>query len=495
MKIKQILAILVLILLTLVLVGKIMPSRSGSRKVNVNIDDVKYEAPFIYYDGGLLTGSATTLYENGKIHKIINSNKGKIRNQTHFNQQGDTIATMYYMQNGSFLKYVDKTIKNNIVEFNTCMEKDGGVSGHAGICIGSRNIPVFEYRLARLQDLWIKRKGLQEKLKTEPGAGTLLAFEGSTRMGGVLGKTEMYLTGGVSYPSYYNKQPEGPFNIKGIAFTVRYGYYGQKSYSEQGRFASNFWGGRDGSPFRARYKIKDESHSQNLEFFAQKEYIYSDNPDGNFYSITLTISNKSNTYQSKMNFYDKDVTDEENGLLVNDIWDGTKIESQPGYSFYNFNLEWHYLHNDEVAQAEETAPEVEATATEEVAPEPEAPAAEQAYSEKKLIDYMSKNDGKVYTDTLVLGDLSFYDQNLTIMDADYSFKRYYISTFYMTLEKYSSVFENYIGASLPFDLNDFDEHKGKVYEIEYIKRNWVENYVDKTKPIEGKFLTKMTLIE
>ena len=40
----------------------------------MDIVDLKYETPFIYYDGELLTGSATTLYENGKIHKIINFN-------------------------------------------------------------------------------------------------------------------------------------------------------------------------------------------------------------------------------------------------------------------------------------------------------------------------------------------------------------------------------------------------------------------------------------
>tara|TARA_B100000787_G_C16169907_1_gene285924 strand:- start:139 stop:1536 length:1398 start_codon:yes stop_codon:yes gene_type:complete len=465
MKIKRILATLVIATLFI------------SCKDNVNIDDVKYETPFIYYDGGLLTGSATTLYENGKIHKIINSNKGKIENQTHFNQQGDTIATMYYMEDGSFSKYVDKTIKNNIVEFEECLELDV----ERARCIGSRNIPKFEYRLARLQDLWIKRKGLQEKLKNDALGDTYLAFEGSTRMGRVPGNTKMYLLGGVSYPSYYNKQPEGPFNISYIAFTVRYGSYGEKSYSEKGsvEFKQPLFSGIDeyneysnyGTVFHGRYSSIDESSSQGLFFTAEKKYVFSDNPDGNFHSITLTINNEYASYQSKMIFYDRDKTEEENGLLVNDIWNGTKIESQPGYSFHNFNLEWHHLHNDEVAQA---------------------------YSEKKLIDYMSKNDSKVYTDTLVLGDYSLYDQNFTISDLDKK-RYYYISTFYMTLEKYASVFENHIGASLPFDLNDFDEHKEEVYEIEYIKRNWVENYYGDDEgdagPNEGKFITKMTLIE
>jgi len=486
MKIKQILVTLVVVTLVVLIGGKKAGMFGG--KDHVNIVDLKYKTPFIYYDGELLTGSATTLYENGKIHKKIKVNKGRINNQTHYNQQGDRIATMYYMEDGSFSKYVDKTIKNNIVNFNECMEITGITSG---TCISSRNIPVFEYRLARLLDLWIKRKGLQEKLKND-ASNALVGFEGSTSMGGISGKTKMYLSGGVSYPSYYNKQPEGPFNIEGINFTVRYyDNYVEKSYSEQGRFTSNFSSGRDGSPFSASYETNDESSSQGLKFYAQKEYIYSDNPDGNFHSITLTISNKYATYQSKMNFYDKDRTEEESSSLVDDIWNGTKIESQPGYSFHNFNLEWHHLHNDEVAQAEETAPEVEATATEEVAPEPEAPALD-PYT-LNLINFMSKNDGKVYTDTLVLGDYSLYDHNFTISGTK---KSYYISTFYMTLEKYASVFENHIGASLPFDLNDFDEHKGKVYEIEYIKRNWVENLEGgDAEPSEGKFLTKMTLIE
>ena len=472
MKINQI--IVTLILATLFI----------SCKDNVNIDDVKFETPFIYYDGGLLTGSATTLYENGKIHKIINSNKGKIENQTHFNQQGDTIATMYYMKDGSFLKYVDKTIKNNIVEFNECMEIDD----ESGMCIGSRNIPEFEYRLARLQDLWIKRKGLQEKLKND-ASGTLFAFEGSTRMGRVLGKTKMYLKGGVSYPSYYVKQPEGPFNIEEIGFTVEYGPYMRKSYNELGRISWDKTNRNDeytnyGAVFGGTYSSTDESYSQGLNFSAEKSYNISDNRDDNYYSITLTISNTFNTYQSKMIFYDRDVPQLEykNGIsYVNDIWDGTKIESQPGYSFHNFNLEWHHLHNDEIAEA---------------------------YSEKKLIDYMSKNDNKVYTDTLVLGDYHASDGNLTFSGTKKrpitledgrtieKIPRYYIQTFYMRVEKYASVFKNFNPASLPYErLNDFDEHKGKVYEIEYIKRNWVENYVDGTKPIEGKFLTKMTLIE
>ena len=148
----------------------------------------------------------------------------------------------------------------------------------------------------------------------------------------------------------------------------------------------------------------------------------------------------------------------------------------------------------------------EATATEEVAPEPEAPALD-PYT-LNLINFMSKNDGKVYTDTLVLGDYHASDGNLTFSGTKKrpitledgrtieKIPRYYIQTFYMRVEKYASVFKNFNPASLPYErLNDFDEHKGKVYEIEYIKRNWVENYVDGTKPIEGKFLTKMTLIE
>jgi hypothetical protein len=472
MKIKQILATLILATLFV------------SCKDNININDVKYEKSLIYYDGGLLTGSATTLYENGKIHKIINSNKGKIRNQTHFNQQGDTIATMYYMQNGSFLKYVDKTIKNNIVEFEQCMESKNN------LCVGSRNIPKFEYRLARLQDLWIKRNGLEEKLKND-ASSTLLTFEGSTKMGSVLGNTKMYLKGGVSYPSYYDKQPEGPFNIENIAFTVEYGPYMRKSYNEQGRLSWDNTNAIDeysnyGTVFKGTYSSIDESYSQGLDFTAEKTYNYTANKDDRSYSIILTISNKHATYQSKMIFYERDlpktmVIDNE----VNDIWDGKKIESQPGYSYNNFNLEWHHLHNEEIAQ--ELLDEERKKATGE------------------FINYMSKNDNKVYTDKLVIASKYAGDGNMIINGTE---KRpetlrdgrtieiaptYYIRTFYMGVEDYAPVFKNYSPASLPFDWND--GHEGKVYEIEYIIRNWVENYETPDTPSEGKFLTKITLIE
>ena len=63
------------------------------------------------------------------------------------------------------------------------------------------------------------------------------------------------------------------------------------------------------------------------------------------------------------------------------------------------------------------------------------------------------------------------------------------------VEKYASVFKNFSRVGLPFSLDDFEEHKGEVYEIEYIKRNWVENYENPSFPSEGKFITKITLIE
>ena len=127
--------------------------------------------------------------------------------------------------------------------------------------------------------------------------------------------------------------------------------------------------------------------------------------------------------------------------------------------------------------------------------------------DKTIIEYMSKYDDKVYKDILILDSYGTWDQNFTISGTEKrpskafdgrvinTIPRYYIFTFYMSQEKYASVFENHIGADLPFDLNDFDEHKGEVYQIEYVKRNWVENYETPSSPSEGKFLTKITLIE
>jgi len=164
------------------------------------------------------------------------------------------------------------------------------------------------------------------------------------------------------------------------------------------------------------------------------------------YSIILTISNKFNTYQSKMIFYERDlpktmVIDNE----VNDIWDGKKIESQPGYSYNNFNLEWHHLHNEEIAQ--------------------ELLNEEMKKAAGEMINFMSKNDNKVYTDKLVIASKIASDENMIINGTE---KRpetlrdgrtierapmYYIRTFYMGVEDYAPVFKNYSPASLPFDWN------------------------------------------
>jgi hypothetical protein len=305
-------------------------------------------------------------------------------------------------------------------------------------------------------------------------------------MGRTLGKTKMYLKGGVSYPSYYNKQPMGPFNVENAAFTVEYGPYMRKTYNERGRLSWHYANSyrKDDEPevFKGLYNSDDKTSSQGLDFTAEVKYNYGKLPSA---TITLSISNKFNTYQSKMNFEGEEYNRNE----IMDIWSGRKIESQPGYSFYNFNLEWHHLHNDEVAQA---------------------------YSEKKFIDYMSKvTDNKVYTDRLVLGSYGTWNQNFTISGTKKrpitledgrtieQIPNYYISTFYMEkswngsslVEKYASVFKNFSRVGLPFSLDDFEEHKGEVYEIEYIKRNWVENYENPSFPSEGKFITKITLIE
>jgi surface protein len=96
--------------------------------------------------------------------------------------------------------------------------------------------------------------------------------------------------------------------------------------------------------------------------------------------------------------------------------------------------------------------------------------------------------GQIDGGTKFNGDISKWDGR-TIEIAP----TYYIRTFYMGVEDYAPVFKNYSPASLPFDWND--GHEGKVYEIEYIIRNWVENYETPDTPSEGKFLTKITLIE
>jgi len=127
--------------------------------------------------------------------------------------------------------------------------------------------------------------------------------------------------------------------------------------------------------------------------------------------------------------------------------------------------------------------------------------------DENRIKYMSKFDNKVYTDILTLDSYNMWDNNLTISGTQKrptttydgreikTIPQYYIVTFFMGIETYDSVFENHIPASLPFEWDDFDEHIGEVYKIEYVKRNWVENYETPSSPSEGKFLTKITLID
>ena len=121
---------------------------------NESIKNVSFKGSLVYFENELLSGTVYENYNNGSIFKSYNIEDGIILDQTHFSKKGDTLATMYYNEDGSYNRYTDKTLKNNNIIFAcNVISKDG-----KSTCIGSHNIPDTNYRIARLYDFWITNR-------------------------------------------------------------------------------------------------------------------------------------------------------------------------------------------------------------------------------------------------------------------------------------------------------------------------------------------------
>jgi len=202
----------------------------------------------IKYNDNLLSGEVVKNHENGVNSKIMEVEKGNVLSQTHFSTSGDSIATMYYYPDGSFKKYVDKTIKNNIIGFE-CI-----VSDNDGICVGSKNLPDASYRLARIIDYWIEKNGLLDDYKQPPSfnRNVLTKPTGSARIGRILGKSTMLFSGSSissvkSYDSKNFEELNGPFYADNIFLSVEYSNDGfnKEYFNENAELSWLSWNSRE----------------------------------------------------------------------------------------------------------------------------------------------------------------------------------------------------------------------------------------------------------
>ena len=305
----------------------------------VSIENVSFKGSLVYFENELLSGTVYENYSNGSIFKSYNIEDGIILDQTHFSKQGDTLATMYYNEDGSFSRYTDKTLKNNNIIFAcNVISKDG-----KSTCIGSHNIPDTNYRIARLYDFWIKSNNLVEAY-----ASTTPTYpKGGASIGRVRGESSISLTG-VTVKDWFQLEagklykPEGPFTADAIRVSVKYSTDGfnEENFNEE---ASLTWNNDEHTLdfadvfctsniiMSASYAPKDGSSSGAMF----KTYL---GEEGNYFVMNVIGSNNNFIYSAKMEF-----TSESDMKIASDIFTGYNIINPPGYDFNKFEL---YLNGD-----------------------------------------------------------------------------------------------------------------------------------------------------
>jgi hypothetical protein len=305
---------------------------------NESIKNVSFKGSLVYFENELLSGTVYENYSNGSIFKSYNIEDGVILDQTHFSKKGDTLATMYYNEDGSYNRYTDKSLKNNNINFGcSVISKDGSSK-----CIGSNNIPDANFRLARLYDFWIKSNNLTEAY----GSPSPTYPKGGATIGRARGESSMSLTG-TTAKDWFQLQagnllkPEGPYTSDKIFVSIKYSTDGfnEENFNEEASLSWNIDEQTNAnevfSPsniiMKANYSPKDGSSSGAM-FSA---YL---GEEGNYYVMNVIGSNNNFIYSAKMEFLsEKDLK------ISHDIFTGYTIIDPPGYDFNKFEL---YLNGD-----------------------------------------------------------------------------------------------------------------------------------------------------
>ena len=431
----------------------------------VSYNEISFNNSKVEYDGKFFSGEAIENYENGGISKVINVKNGIVLNQTHFSESGDTIATMYYYPDGSFNNYQDKTVKNNEIDFE-CLETDNGSS-----CAGSRNVPDAKYRLARIIDWWIEENGLMQDYKNTPSYNwsALTKPSGGVRMGRMGGKATMLFSGSAissveSYDSQNYKEIKGPFYADNVLVTVEYSMDGfNKQYMNENAELTwltvdsekSMYSG-DPSPLimRAFYKPVGGGSSAGAEL---RIFYFS---DSNKIKIQVRGAGENPSF-----IYAADIMNFDYALFEAFVL-GKNIYNKPGYDYNNFNLYWNG-NKDQGFIFDNIG-----------------------YDLEKVVDE------KIYKTSITYENNYLSDGNIVLRGSGETF---YIGSSYTTspfYDDYKSIFQEFedlkMKNSISYQSLFEGENalvKGKIYEIEYIKRNWVENYENPSLgPASGNFL-------
>lgn len=305
------------------------------KKQSVLIENVSFKESLVYFENEPLSGSVVQNYSNGSIYKSFNVEDGIILDQTHFSKQGDTLATMYYNEDGSYSNYIDKTLEDNNINFACKVISSDG----SGTCLGSQNIPDASYRLARLYEFWIKSNNLTK----DYGSASPPYPKGGAIIGRVRGESEINITG-INVKDYFqlklgnSSKLKGPFTAETIFVSVRYSTDGfnESNFNEE---ASLSWNNdeqdNDSEVFSPSNIIMSANYSPNNGSSSGATFRAFLDEGGESYVMNVSGSNNNFIYSAEMKF-----PSVEDFKKASEIFTGYNIINPPGYDFNQFELYW-----------------------------------------------------------------------------------------------------------------------------------------------------------
>jgi hypothetical protein len=326
----SIIGLLIVVTVTLILLKKDEPVQT------VSIKNVSFKGSLVNFKNKPLSGVVYENYSNGSKYKSYNVENGIILDQTHFSVKGDTLAMMFYNEDGSYKYYTDKTLINNNIAFDVCKVMS---SGDSGACMSSLNIPQANYRLARLYDFWVKSNNLIEAYAS--AAPTYP--KGGARIGSVRGESKINITG-ITAKNYFqlkegkSYKPKGPFTADVVFVSVRYGF-NESNFNEE---ASLSWNSdqetkESGDVFTPSNIVMSANYKPNDGSSAGARFRVFLEEGGNFYVMHVSGANDNFIYTGEMEFSKEDLK------TASDIFTGYHIIDPPGYDFNKFEL---YLNGD-----------------------------------------------------------------------------------------------------------------------------------------------------
>ena len=324
------------LLIIVAVIFRLFLNKKDESVQNVSIKNVSFKGSIVNFKNKPLSGVVYENYSNGSKYISYNVENGIILDQTHFSKQGDTLAIMYYNEDGSYRNYIDKTLKNNNINFACKVISSDG----SGACLGSQNIPDANYRLARLYDFWIKSNNLVEAYASPAPTYPI----GGARIGSVRGESKINITGLTAKNYFQLKEgnsfkPKGPFTADVVFVSVRYGF-NESNFNEE---ASLSWNTDEetietGDVFTPSNIVMSASYNPNDGSSSGARFRVFLEEGGNFYVMHISGANNNFIYTGEMQF-----PTEKDMKIASDIFTGYHIIDPPGYDFNKFEL---YLNGD-----------------------------------------------------------------------------------------------------------------------------------------------------